>query len=146
MVHKAPPKPKNYIFKGVAFPKPLEQEFQSGYVARALPQGRVALASGAFIFLLFHWWDITLDASRADDALIIRFGIASVLVVVLCASWTKYFNRYYQTIFAGGVLLSGIVLVCILYILHDGLRYGVGGIMLALFSLLTSPAFSSCPA
>ncbi len=126
----------------------LEIEFLSKYNEDSLPVVRMALLLAIGLYMIFYLWDGVVDYTSTANTLLVRVVVSACMGSALLLPRLT-FKSYLQTIMCIVVTVAGVGVVLILCLIQDGLRYGVGGVVLVLmfnfgfFRLLFLPSLIS---
>lgn len=116
----------------------LEKRFAVDCIGRAINSIRIVLVAGVVLYSLFGFLDAFLLGSASTSALIIRFGFAMpVLVLVFAFTFTRYFPRYAQFALGTAMFVAGLGIVAMTAVTEapgSGLYYA-GLIMVVSFCL-----------
>lgn len=127
-----------------------EAKFQAEYTARAIPFIRVSLPIAVTLYLLFLFWDYSIDPTLLGRTLIVRIAFCFVALAVFGLTYHRSFSRWAQPILCGTVILGALGVFLVLYILPDGFTYGTSGVLLVIMytcgflRLLFRPAVVAC--
>lgn len=124
-------KPQDILWR--SFPRGLENEFQELYRSNSLPFVRFGLSLGAVLYILFFFWDITLDARDAPRTLLIRVP-ASLLMIAVAFAMPHYniLQIRMQAMMSVLLTICGCGIVVILCLINNGMTLGIGGLILVL--------------
>ena len=110
----------------------LEEPFLSDYCRGSLFHIRISLVLGALLYAAFGSLDAVLMPEQKSTAWLIRFVIVCpVFFGILLTSFSKFFERYMQPLLAGGIILAGGGIVCMIVIAPTPVNYSYyAGLML----------------
>jgi diguanylate cyclase (GGDEF)-like protein len=102
----------------------LEEPFLSDYCRRSLFHIRISLCLGALLYAAFGILDAVLMPEQKSTTWLIRFVIiCPVLLGIFLTSFSKSFERYMQPLLAGGCILCGAGIVCMIVIAPTPVNY-----------------------
>ncbi|MGH2508321.1 MAG: histidine kinase dimerization/phospho-acceptor domain-containing protein, partial [Ktedonobacteraceae bacterium] len=118
---------------GGRFSKALEREFREAYARSSVPFVSFGLLLAATLYILFYFWDITLDPRDAPQALAIRVPIALIFAGFgVAMRYSEFLLRRMQAVISILLIIAGCGIVVILVLLRQGMTLGIGGILLVL--------------
>jgi diguanylate cyclase (GGDEF)-like protein len=102
----------------------LEEPFLRDYCRMSLFHIRISLLLGALMYAAFGSLDAVLMPEQKYTAWLIRFVIVCpVLLGIFLTSFSKSFERYMQPLLAGGFILGGAGIVCMIGIAPTPVSY-----------------------
>jgi diguanylate cyclase (GGDEF)-like protein len=102
----------------------LEKPFLSDYCRESLFHIRISLVLGTLLYAAFGGLDAVLMPEQKSTAWFIRFVIVCpALLGIFLASFLKSFERHMQPLLAGGFILGGAGIVCMIVIAPTPVNY-----------------------
>jgi hypothetical protein len=122
------------------FDDPLESEFADEYFERTLPQVRVAILLGLFLYVAFGALDAYIAPNDWREVWIIRYAVEVPTITALLAfSYTRAFRRYHQLALSGTIVVAGLGLMAMIAIMEPpgSFVYYAGLLLCMMFMTLT---------
>jgi hypothetical protein len=113
------------------FPSELTSEFLRFYNHESAKVARVSLILGGIVYVGFYIWDRVIDIEHLLETLIIRLGIALMILAILLGP-RNVFERHLQKFVSVAIVTAGLAHVAILSIVKDGFVLGMPGVILVL--------------
>lgn len=127
-------------YSNLKFSTSLENEFRAFYVSQNLLRGRLSGLIGLILVLSFTGADLLFGGDGVGYTInIIRLGVLSpLLIMIVVATYLKFFERLYSELAAVGVAIAGLlVTIMCLAAAAEGAFYAVSAIVLVnLFACL----------
>jgi signal transduction histidine kinase len=114
-----------------AFPTEHEGEFRDQYNENNARVAWMGMVIGECIYLIFYFWDRTVDYEQSFNTLFIRLGVGFWFLMFILLP-RRIFSDYLQTIMATNIAIAGIAVVAIIWLIEDGLNIGLSGVVLVL--------------
>jgi hypothetical protein len=102
------------------FPSELTSEFLRFYNHESAKVARVSLILGGIVYVGFYIWDRVIDIEHSLETLIIRLGIALMILAILLLP-RNVFVRHLQEFVSAPIVTAGLAHVAILSIVKDGI-------------------------
>ncbi len=106
------------------------EDYAKHHFQESRSQIRFALVLGAPMYLAFLVWDYSIDPEHVASTLLIRIGVAGLLIIAFACTFLEFFERVSQVILSACVVVAGFGVIYVLHILTNGMVLGVAGIIL----------------
>ena len=118
----------------LAFPDPIEGDFQSDYVRASMFQVRLALVLGIFLYCIFGLLDAWIIPEAKYKLWFIRYVCAfPYAILIFISTYARFFEKYMQLLMASLVAVAGLGIVAMTVIAPPGVGYAYyAGLILTL--------------